>query len=544
MAAEANNLVIHRQQGSAAAVFFIHGFTGNAAGTWGDFPALLVADPELTEFDVFSWGYPTQLNLAYAITRHFWTDDPNIETIGMGLRTLLANFAQHYNKLVLVGHSMGGLVIQSFIIEELLRDRHEHLDRLTEVVLYGTPSGGLKKAGLGAFLKNQIADMNFYGEFIKKLRSEWQRLIDDRRASSAQQRPFRLTLVAGMKDSFVPPDSSLDPFPLDEKEIVPGDHTSMVKPTPGNDLALRVLKKRLLRGALTAQQKALISGEDQQVIDRINRIRAAAELGDVDALNALAREVLQPGTPLMPLVDRALGLALSEHEQFQPAAQLLQRYLDFQLPVDGSRPFHGDVQVVQQLAVTLSGAGDITGALARLNDLDPQVRDQSESLGLRGGRLKRQWWKKPQLLAVGQRALSAYKAAYELAKDEEDAGQQVFNGINYAYLSFALKRPNWRELAGEIRDLCQQCSEPDYWTDATHGEALLLLGHYPEAAAAYEQAFCHAPVPRYLSTTGYQALDIMRRQESPPEAKLVERVIEQYIPFVMDQVGEPENPLE
>ncbi len=542
MTAKEPNLVIYRQQEGTAAVFFIHGFTGDATGTWGDFPALLAADPELSEYDVFSWGYPTQLNLAYTITRHFWTDDPDIETIGMGLRTLLANFAQNYQKLVLVGHSMGGLVIQSFILEELLRDGHEHLDKLTEVVLYGTPSGGLKKASLGAFLKNQIADMNFYGDFIQKLRSEWKQQLDDCRASSALQRSFRLTLVAGMKDNFVPPESSLNPFPLDEKEIVPGDHTSMVKPSPGNDLAFRVLKKRLLRGALTAQEKALITGEDQRVIDRVNRIRAAEELGDVDALKLLANEMLQPGTQHMPLVDRALGLALSDHEQFQPAARLLQRYLDFQLPVDGRRPFQADVQVLQQLAVTLSGAGDITGALARLNDLDPQVRGQSESMGLRAGRIKRQWLKNPQLQAVGQRALMTYKTAFELAIAADDRDQQIFNGINYAYMSFALKKNNWRELAERILGLCQNCSEPDYWTDATQAEAQLLLGRYTEAATAYEQAFCHAPVPRYLSTTGYQALDIIARQGHPEESQCVDAVIDQYIPFVRDQAAAPENP--
>lgn len=44
---------------------------------------------------------------------------------------------------------MGGLVIQAFILEELAKASGKYLDRLTEVVLYGTPSGGLGKAWWG-----------------------------------------------------------------------------------------------------------------------------------------------------------------------------------------------------------------------------------------------------------------------------------------------------------------------------------------------------------------------------------------------------------
>ena len=65
-----------------------------------------------------------------------------------------------YKKLILIGHSMGGLVIQAFIIEELLNGRRKHLDRLTEVLLYGTPSAGLEKAYWGRFFKEQLADMS------------------------------------------------------------------------------------------------------------------------------------------------------------------------------------------------------------------------------------------------------------------------------------------------------------------------------------------------------------------------------------------------
>src|SRR5262245_13948747 len=160
-------------------VVFVHGFTGDGEATWAGFPQRVQQDAQLGRYDFCFWGYPSQLKLSYAVTKYFWEDDPGIETLGRGLRTLLENLPGAHEKLVLVGHSMGGLVIQAFILEELRRSEHPYLDRLTEVVLYGTPSGGLAKAWWGGFLKNQVADMSNLGPFIQKLRTGWKEWIDD-----------------------------------------------------------------------------------------------------------------------------------------------------------------------------------------------------------------------------------------------------------------------------------------------------------------------------------------------------------------------------
>ena len=43
------------------------------------------------------------------------------------------------------------------------------------MVLYGTPSGGLKKARFGRLFKRQLADMAERGKFIRSLRRDWNR---------------------------------------------------------------------------------------------------------------------------------------------------------------------------------------------------------------------------------------------------------------------------------------------------------------------------------------------------------------------------------
>ena len=43
------------------------------------------------------------------------------------------------------------------------------------------------------------------------------------------QMSFGLKVVAGDKDQFVPPESSLGPFPRHLQFVVPGDHLSMIR---------------------------------------------------------------------------------------------------------------------------------------------------------------------------------------------------------------------------------------------------------------------------------------------------------------------------
>jgi tetratricopeptide (TPR) repeat protein len=513
------------------AVVFVHGFTGSAVETWEGFPELVKNDPTLGGYRFYFWGYPSELKLSYAVTKYFWEDDPEIETIGKALRTLLDHYTADAPRLTLVGHSMGGLVIQAFVLEEIGRRSHAHLDRLVEIVLYGTPSGGLGKAQWGSFLKNQISNMSDAGPFIRKLRDGWKQWIDDQRSVPDRLARFRLTVVAGLKDRFVPPESALTPFPFDEHEYTPGNHTDMVKPAVAGELPYRILKQRLLRGSLSAAERKLIQGESEEAVKQMNRVLAAAELGDVESLLDLSAGLLALTPSQVPRVERTLGLALVDYQQYPAAIDLLKRYLEFKMPDDGSRPFRHDAQAVQQLAVALSAQGDNTGAVAWLESLPADVRNLSETMGIRAGRLKRQWQKSPHMAMVGRRALTLYRTAYESARAAAMLDQVLYNGINTAYMSFALGDP-YEDFAAEVLAACASKTESDYWTRATAAEAYLLLRRYSEALPAYQAAFNLAPVPRYLATTGEQALAIIERQGNPPAALPIREFVLSFLPIL------------
>jgi tetratricopeptide (TPR) repeat protein len=130
---------------------------------------------------------------------------------------------------------MGGLVAQRAVLDSACFG-----GRLSHLVLFGTPSAGLVKAGLARLLKFQLRDMDHNGTFISQLRTDWAQQFGN-------TIPFRFLSVAGEIDAFVPSTSSLDPFPISQQAAIPGNHLEIVRPSTRDDLAYDILR-RLLRG--------------------------------------------------------------------------------------------------------------------------------------------------------------------------------------------------------------------------------------------------------------------------------------------------------
>ena len=100
---------------------------------------------------------------------------------------------KRYRSLALVAHSMGGLVVQRALVDD-----PELANRTEKVVLFGTPSAGLRKASWLFFWKRQLRNMANGSEFITALRQDWAALFEP-------EPRFDLRVVAGDQDQFVPP---------------------------------------------------------------------------------------------------------------------------------------------------------------------------------------------------------------------------------------------------------------------------------------------------------------------------------------------------
>ena len=217
--------VIRSRSGCPRAVIFVHGFAGDRDDTWDRLPGLL--GTVVSDWDIYTLGYATTFGPDFL---GVWTGDPELPILATMLKTQAGiDPLGRYQSLALVAHSMGGLVVQRALIDDPAL-----ACRTKKVVLFGTPSAGLRKASRVAFWKRQLKNMATGSEFMTSLRGDW----DER---FGPEPDFDLRVVAGEQDQFVPPKSSLSPFHPRFHSVVAGDHRSMVRPASAGAPSVRLL---------------------------------------------------------------------------------------------------------------------------------------------------------------------------------------------------------------------------------------------------------------------------------------------------------------
>lgn len=304
MALQESNVTAVRDDGRENAVVFVHGFSGERDDTWDRFPGLVgSATPD---WDIFTVGYATTL-LPDVVG--IWSADPDLPILASMLRTQLGTppFSQ-YRSLALIAHSMGGLVVQKALVDEATLGQ-----RVRHVILFGTPSNGLRKAGWAPFWKRQLQNMAQGSSFIADLRRDWTRLY----ASP----PFNFLAVAGASDQFVPPDSSLGPFDTRVQRVVPGDHVSIVKPSNADAPSLTLLVATLQAGASPAP-------------DPVAQLRLAAERPNAKVVEVVQKvETTAAWMSVKNIVD--VALALDGAGRRDESVAFLERYKDQDCDIKG-----------------------------------------------------------------------------------------------------------------------------------------------------------------------------------------------------------------
>ena len=283
------------------AVVFLHGFLGNRNDTWDRLPGLVGT---VVDWDIHTLGYAT--NFGPDILG-VWSGDPDLPTLATMLKTRASiDPLKRYKSLALVAHSMGGLIVQRALVDD-----PKLADRTEKVILFGTPSAGLRKASWLVFWKRQLRNMAIGSEFIATLRQEW--------AARFEPDPsFDLMVVAGEQDQFVPPKSSLGPFARQFQYVVPGNHFSMVRAADTESASVRLLLSAL---------------SDVPVGDEMTGpLVLAAEMP-----NARASELIEARGNGMSQQDvvRA-ALALEQNGKRDEAMALLQRYQALGTDVQGT----------------------------------------------------------------------------------------------------------------------------------------------------------------------------------------------------------------
>ena len=248
--------IVKRAPPHGTVVVFIHGLFGTTSGTWtakngATFFRLLADDPDFAgKVDIFAFGFTSRMFAGGSLSV--------IEAANALDQTLIRNRVWDYDQVVLVGHSMGGLVAMRALVK--------HADKRRKVpllVLYSSPQEGAQIATLGRqFANNRAlrqllpADEN---DFLEGLDDDWSNLPESDRPSVVCAYE---TKGVGSAVTIVKRSSATRYCGPERIAIGGADHLSIVKPANREDLSYITLANALEKYALGSPSRPLLEMPD------------------------------------------------------------------------------------------------------------------------------------------------------------------------------------------------------------------------------------------------------------------------------------------
>jgi len=172
-------------------ILFIHGFTGGKE-TWKNtehgyfFDQLVAADGIAAEFDIATFEYYTKLTSLFAdvdsaigrLKSLFSNIQPksrkniSIEEISELLKTRIRFDLAPYRNVIIVAHSMGGLVAKRCVLKDL---QHGLTSKVKLILSFAVPHLGADLATYGKLLSSnkQIKDLAPLSELCPAMNDEW-----------------------------------------------------------------------------------------------------------------------------------------------------------------------------------------------------------------------------------------------------------------------------------------------------------------------------------------------------------------------------------
>lgn len=239
------------RRGQHKAIALLHGIgAGDPRQYWSAYLTLLQADPDLQEYGLFVWKYPTHRrpgllsNLASSASRKTLRQTaPDIALLGALWDTTYRAQLSGYDEVFLICHSMGGLVVKAWIIDSLEQGQGDRLNALRHIAFYATPHNGAPITTLSNWNK-QLRDMQLTSPFIQQSGEHWHRKVVAWQKSPPDARDNRYNrfiphlALAGASDLIVPAASAtIQDIPL---TLVEGDHQTVIQPIDTADTRYKV----------------------------------------------------------------------------------------------------------------------------------------------------------------------------------------------------------------------------------------------------------------------------------------------------------------
>ncbi|MFJ5121340.1 alpha/beta fold hydrolase, partial [Kitasatospora sp. NPDC088548] len=227
-------------------VVMVHGFMSGPE-VWDRFTGLIAEDTDLAGAQVLRFGYRTKLWKPWNPTRVI----PSLDTVADSLKEFLRTEAERFERLVLAGHSMGGLVIQRHLVRMLADGQGLQLHRIKRVVLLATPSAGsllgleARRALLhGNPQERQLRPLN---EQVSDTLSRVLKGVINATELSDYTCPIPFSVFAGEEDGVVPRASAQAVF--SDAAVLPGTHFTIVQPDSATHRSYTTVKRLLLEAS-------------------------------------------------------------------------------------------------------------------------------------------------------------------------------------------------------------------------------------------------------------------------------------------------------
>lgn len=211
-------------------VVFVHGLGGEIDNTWGKFPQLLIDDKEI-EHTIIQYGYTSPNPI-----KQFYMPAPSILSIANGLLTDLATRCDLDNDdIILVGHSLGGLVIRRMLLRLNAKGTSHNIRK---VCFFDVPHEGSGFAKVGrhiAFLNRHLKSLASNSTELDDLNEQWiDKKLDEH---------LNILSIIDANETVVSSMSSKSIFRHHPIETINGvNHSSIVKPNSENDTVVLLLK--------------------------------------------------------------------------------------------------------------------------------------------------------------------------------------------------------------------------------------------------------------------------------------------------------------
>jgi pimeloyl-ACP methyl ester carboxylesterase len=221
-------------------VILVHGFSSDAH-CWDLLVGLLTNDARFINYEFKCFEYPTRM-LHFGITQRL----PRLRELGRDLRGFLQplfgeSSGERYIDITLIGHSMGGLVIQDFIVDHLDENLGNELKQIRQVILLATPNHGsilvswLRRL-LYFFRPNvQESALRVMNPEINETLAKIQKRVIDAEERRGNECPIPFHVFWGETDRVVPEASARGPFPT--TSTLQGDHFGIIRPKTSSDRA-------------------------------------------------------------------------------------------------------------------------------------------------------------------------------------------------------------------------------------------------------------------------------------------------------------------